>query len=147
MSRRQKTVSKIIEIKTFTKEQIEAEVRKAYQRLDAEQKKQEALEGTYQKTCAELTRKQTTGTLASHEVDLYTLYLKHINKQTELQKQIVALRTEEVETLKTAMVEAYKEQRLFEILYDKIVREKDKETVKREQKEMDSSFLTRNSKR
>jgi flagellar export protein FliJ len=147
MKRRQKTVSKIIEIKTFTKEQIEAEVKKAHERLDVEQKKQSALELNYRKMCAELTGKQMNGTLVCHEVDLYTLYLKHLGKQIELQQRIVAIRNEELETLRTAMVEAYKEQRLFEILHDKIVKERNKETDKREQKEMDSSFLSRNVKK
>ena len=146
MKRRQKTVSKIIEIKTFTKEQIEAEVKKAQERLDVEQKKQDDLEQAYRKMCAELTGKQTNGTLACHEVDLYTLYLKHLSTQIELQQRIVVIRTGELETLRTAMVEAYKEQRLFEILHDKIVQDRNKETAKREQKEIDTSFLSRNAK-
>jgi flagellar export protein FliJ len=140
---RQKTVSKIIEIKEYTKEQHEAEVKKARKHLNLEQEKLEILEATYAKTCADLTQKQASGTMPVHEVDLFTTYLKHVGRQIDQQKSVVSRYAEELDRKEKAMIEAYKEQRLFEILHDKIVQGQIKEAALGEQKETDYNFLAR----
>ena len=141
--KRQKTVSKIIEIKEFTKEQLEAEVKKARHRLNIEQEKLDVLETTYKKTSADYTRKQSTGTMPVHEVDLFTTYLKHIGRQIDQQRTVITRYAEELDKKEAAMIEAYKEQRLFEVLHDKIVQGQIREAALGEQKEMDYNFLTR----
>jgi flagellar export protein FliJ len=147
MTRRQKTVSKILEIKEFNKEQLESAVRKARERLTLELEKLKVLETTYNNTIADFTVKQMSGTIPVHEVDLFSTFLQHVGGQIEHQKSIVAAHTAEVEKKQKAMVEAYKEQRLFEILHDKIVQEQRKESDQSEQKEMDYTFLSRKAKR
>lgn len=140
---RQKTVSKIIEIKEYTKEQHEAEVKKARQHLNREQEKLESLETSYAKTCADLTQKQANGTMPVHEVELFTTYLKHVGRQIDQQKSVVSRHAEELGKKEKAMIEAYKEQRLFEILHDKIVQGQIKEEALGEQKETDYNFIAR----
>jgi|MudIll2142460700_1097286.scaffolds.fasta_scaffold208688_2 flagellar export protein FliJ len=140
---RQKTVSKIIEIKEYTKEQHEAEVKKAREQLNHEQEKLEILEAAYAKTSADLTNKQASGTMPVHEVDLFTTYLKHVGRQIDQQKSVVTRYAEELDKKEKAMIEAYKEQRLFEILHDKIVQGQIKEAALGEQKETDYNFLAR----
>jgi len=144
---RQKTVSKILEVKEYTKEQIESEVKKARGRFNLEQEKLETLEREYKTTSADFTRKQLSGTMRVQEVDLFTTYLKHVGRQIDHQKSIVKLRIAELDEKQKAMIEAYKEQRLFEILHDKIVHGQIKEAALGEQKEMDYNFLTRKAER
>ena len=146
MTRRQKTVSKILEIKEFTRDQIELEVKKAQERLNHEEEALGALERTYQKANSDVTKRQMGGTIPAHELELCYNYLKHLGKQIEQQKKAVAVRAAELAEVKKAMVEAYKEQRVFEILQDKIAREQVKEASLGEQKEADYQYLTRKDK-
>ena len=147
MTRRQKTVSKILEIKEFNKEQLEFEVRKALERLHVELEKLDDLERTYSRTTADFTNKQMKGTIPVHEAELFTTYMKHLCIQIDQQKELVALRRTELDTIQKAMVEAYKEQRLFEILKKKIVQEQVKEADLSEQKEADYNYLSRKAKK
>lgn len=139
---KEKMVSKIIEIKEFNKEQLEAEVRKAQERLNAEQAKLDGLDGEYKKTSADLACKQA-GAIPATEIELFHTYLKHLAKQIDQQKCVVAVRAGEADQKQKAMVEAFQEQRLFEKLHDKIVHQQDKETSQSEQKEADFTFLCR----
>ncbi len=147
MTRQQKTVTKIIEIKEITREQIEAEVKKARLRLDDERKKLEGLEEDYRKTSSEFANKQAHGSMSVHEVDLFTTYLKHVAKQIDLQNTVMALRAQELDLREKAMVEAYKEQRLLELLQDKMQHEEVRLANLGEQKDADSSFLQRKAGR
>ncbi len=83
------------------------------------------------------------GAIQATEIELFDTYLKHLAKQIDQQKSVVAVRAAEVDQKQKAMVEAFKEQRLFEKLHDKIVHEQDKEIVAGEQKEADFTFLCR----
>jgi len=143
---REKTVSKIIEIKEFNKEQLEAEAKNVRERLNREQAKLDALEQEYKKTNADLAGKQAGGTMPANEVELFYTYLKHLGTQIELQKSVVVLHIAELEKKQNAMVEAYKEQRVFELLHDKILQGQAKEIMHGEQKEADYTFLCRKAK-
>ncbi len=146
MTKQQKTVAKIIEIKEFNTEQMEAEVKKARARLNAEEKKLSGMEREYLGTSDDFSSRQTAGTLPVQEMDLFYTYLMHLNKQIEHQKCIISSRTAGLEEKQNAMVAAYKEQRLFEILQDKMHQEQVKEFAQKEQKEADYQFLTRKAK-
>lgn len=147
MTRRQKTVSKILEIKEIRKDSLEAEVGKARERLNAEQEKLDLLESTYQKTSSDSTARQMRGTIPVHEISLYHTYLKHLSKQIELQKNIVTIRAGDLDKKQQEMVAAYKEQRLIEILHDRIAHEQIKIADRVEQKESDYMFLSRKTER
>lgn len=146
MTKRQKTVAKIIEVKEFNTEQLEAEVKKARARLNTEEENLAGLEREYLHTSENFSSRQTAGTLPVHEMDLFYTYLKHLTKQICHQKGIVSVCTAELEEKLRAMVAAYKEQRLFEILQDKMYQEQVKEIMQKEQKEADYQFLTRKAK-
>jgi flagellar export protein FliJ len=146
MTRRQKTVSKILEVKEFTRDQIETAVKNAQERLNHEEDALKALEQSYAKTSSDVTKKQMCGIVPAHEVELCYTYLKHLGKQIEQQKKTIALRAAELAEVKLAMIEAYKEQRVFEILQNKIAREQGKEAAQGEQKEADYQYLTRKDK-
>jgi flagellar export protein FliJ len=146
MTRQQKTVAKIIEVKEFNTEQLEAEVKKARARLNTEEENLAGLEREYLHTSDDFSSRQTTGTLPVQEMDLFYTYLKHLTKQICHQKGIVSIRTAELEEKQRAMVAAYQEQRLFEILQGKMYQVQAKDAMRKEQKEADYQFLTRKVK-
>lgn len=141
-----KTVSKIIELKEFDKERLEIEVKKAREQFELEHGKLAALEAEYKKTCNDLTAKQKNGTMPVNEVEMFHTYLKHLGKKIEQQETVTATHACVLEKLQAAMVEAHKEQRLLEKLQDKITHEHEKETLHGEQKEADFLFLMRKRK-
>jgi len=143
---RVKTVSKILEIKGFTKEQLEAEVRKCRQLLKVEQEKADALELEYRTISDDFLSKQTKGTVPAHELELVYTYLKHVGKQIDQQKRIVEIRNAELDQCMNALVEAHKEKRLLEILQEKIVHLHAREAEHVEQKEADYQFLIKKGK-
>jgi len=143
MTRRQKTVGKILELKEFTKEQQEAEVRSALQRLRAEEERLAQLDREYQERSEALARKQETGRIAVNELDLYYMYLKHLGKLIERQQSIVAVRMDELGKLQEAMLSAHQEQRLLEKLQDKLLRGQLREEALNAQKQADYHFLSR----
>jgi flagellar export protein FliJ len=144
---KEKMVSKIIEIKEFNKEQLEAEVKKARERLSDEQAKLDVLNLEYKKTSADFAGRQGGCTMHASEIEVFYTYLKHLAKQIEQQKSVVAAHVGEVEKKQKAMVEAFKEQRLFELLHDKMVQEQAKEITQGEQKEADFAFLCRKAEK
>jgi len=144
---RHKAVSKILEVKEFTREQLEAEAKKAQAHLNAEQDKLNGLEESFKNTSVELMSKQTRGTMPVHECELFTTYLKHLGRLIDQQKRIVAIRTAELEVKQKMMVEAYREHRLIEILRDKIAQDEAKDAAHDEQKEADYQYLTRKAER
>jgi flagellar export protein FliJ len=139
---KEKMVSKIIEIKEFNKEQLEAEVKKARRQLNAEQLKLDGLDREYKKTIVDFTHKQA-GAIHAPEIELYHTYLKHLSKQLDQQKSVVEAHAAVMEQKQRAMVEAFQEQCLFEKLHDKIIRKQAKEISQIEQKEADFMFLCR----
>ena len=139
---KEKTVSKIIEIKEFNKEQLESEVRREREKLSAEQIKLDGLDCEYKKTIVSLACKQS-GPLQAPEIELFHTYLKHLAKQIDQQKSVVAAQAAEVDKKQRDMVEAFKEQCLFEKLRDRIIEERIKELSQSEQKESDFAFLCR----
>jgi flagellar export protein FliJ len=143
---RQKTVSKILELKEFNRDQLEAEAKKARERHRSEQEKQAALEREYNGTADDFAAKQMGGTMPVQQRELFHTYLKHLGKQIDQQKGRVAASAAELAKITEALLEAHKEQRLAELLQDKIHRDLVKETGKGEQKQADYQFLARKDK-
>lgn len=144
---REKMVSKVLEVKELRREQIEAEVRKAREKLSVEQQRLQDLEQAYKTNSVELTDRQLAGTLPVREMDVYYAYLKQVGKQIQQQKEIIAIRQREVDAQEKGMVEAYKEQRLVELLHDKIVGQEAKLAGQAEQKDSDAEFIMRKTER
>ncbi len=143
MTRQQKTVEKILELKEFNTEQLEAETRNAGRRLNAEEERLAQLELECRDRSDDFCRKQTEETIAVHEMDVYYTYLKHLGKLIEKQKGLVAVRAAELDERRRAMVAAYQEQRLLEKLQDKMLHAQAREAAQSEQKQADYQFLTR----
>lgn len=138
-----KIISKVLEIKEFNTEQLEAEVKNAREKLFSEEKKLENFENVHKSTCMQFTERQMNGSLPVREMELYYSYLRHLAKEIELQKKIVSIRREEVDARQHALLEAYKEERLMGKLHGKIVDHETRQAAKVEQKEMDYAFILR----
>ncbi|MBI4620057.1 MAG: flagellar export protein FliJ [Desulfobacterales bacterium] len=140
-------VSKILELKGFTKDQIEVEVRKTRDKLGVEKSRLDSLEGIFKKTVAEFNSMQVNGSSNIREMEFFYNYFSYIGKQIEDQRKIVLRQLSELEAKQEAMLEAHKETRLFEILNDKILHKETREASLGEQKEIDFNFLSRKSRK
>lgn len=144
---REKMVSKVLEVKELRRERIEAEVRKAREKLSTEQQKLQDFEQAYKRNSVELIDRQLAGTLPVREMDVYYTYLKQVGGQIRQQRELIVIRQREVDEREKVMVEAYKEQRLVELLHDKIVCQEAKLAGHAEQKNMDAEFIMRKTER
>ncbi|RJP55246.1 MAG: flagellar export protein FliJ [Deltaproteobacteria bacterium] len=144
---RQMMVSKVLELKGFTKEQIEVEVKKTKDKLGVEKSRLDSLEGVFKNTVVEFNSMQGNGSSNIREIELFYDYFSYIGKQIEEQREVVLRQLSELQAKQEAMLEAYKETRLFEILNDKILNKEAKEALLGEQKEIDFNFLSRKSRK
>lgn len=144
---RQKTVSKVLELKEFAQEQIETEVRKAKDELDTEQARLTSIEEALKNTLAQIDSEDRNCSAMIQGRDFFYSYMMHLNREIERQTRVVLKKTQELETKKNAMVEAYKEKRLIETLHDRILSKKMRESSLSEQKEADSNFISREMRR
>jgi flagellar export protein FliJ len=145
MTRRK--IKKVLELKGFTKEQLEISFQKSKEALEIENSKLDFLAKTFERTAVEFNRKQKEGLIISQELDFFYNYFSYLNKQIDQQQQTVSLRLTEVEQIQKILTKAHKEKRLFEIFHDKILHEEIRKTVKDEQKEVDFYFISRKSRR
>lgn len=144
---RQMMVSKVLELKGFTKEQIEVEVKKTKDKLGVEKSRLDSLEGVFKNTVVEFNSMQGNGSSNIREIELFYDYFSYIGKQIEDQREVVLRQLSELHAKQEAMLEAYKETRLFEILNDKILNKEAREALLGEQKEIDFNFLSRKSRK
>jgi len=145
--RRQKTVSKVLELKGFAKEQLEVEVRRTRDELNSEVTALEHLEGRLEHTITEFNSRQNNSLINTNEVGLFYDYLLYLNRQIGRQREVVQRKLLELEEKQKAMLEAYKEKRLLEILHDKALRGEMRKILLSEQKEMDFDSISRRVRR
>ena len=147
MTRKQKTVTKVLELKGFTREQMKTEVKKARDDFNHEKEKLDCLEEELKVHHEEFSRKQDRGAMGIRELDLFYMYFEHLSKLVDQQKKCVLVRQTDLDEKQREMNEAYTEQRLMEILHDKIVHEELRATIQGSQKEADYQFLARRARR
>lgn len=138
-----KTISRVIELKGLTTEQLETEARRIADALRQEQERLAALEKEFQRRVSDFSEMQTCGPVAGKDIDIFYSYFMHLNSQIARQKAAVLRRQEEFEKNKKAVLEAYKEQRMLELYHNRVVHAKAREAGAREQKEADERFLQR----
>jgi flagellar export protein FliJ len=143
---RKRIITKVLELKEFSQEQLEAEVRKVNDKFNAEKASLNYLEETLKNTVAAFNYRQNGGPLNIHEMGLLYDYLSHLGKQIEKQRNVVFVLAEELEIKKGEMLKAYKEKRIFEKFRDKILHEENRKMVLLEQKEADFNFLSKKSR-
>lgn len=144
---REKVVSRVKELKIFAKDRLEEDAKRALEALEMDERRLAELEEMYRRTACELSQRQSAGGVNQAELGLFSSYLLQIARRITAQREIVKIRQTELESKRQAVFEAYKEQRLFEILHDRIIGGQVREALSAEQKESDERFLLRRQRR
>lgn len=134
-------ISKILELKQFTEDMCEVDLKKQLESLHNEKKKLTSIEEDLQKVISEYTQSQQDGSIDIKELDFFYSYLLHLNKLVEKQKKIIMLKTQEVQVKKQELFNAHKEKQMLEKIHDRINKEELKGAEKKEQDEIDLNCL------
>jgi flagellar export protein FliJ len=140
-------IKKVLDLKGFTKEQMEIAVKNSKEALEIETAELDCTVSIFDRTVAEFNGKQGSALVDAQELDYFFNYFAYLNRRIEQQKQTVTEKITEVELKQKALMNAHWEKRLCEILYEKILDEKARDTLKIEQKEADFKFISRGSRR
>lgn len=139
----EKTISKVLELKEMAEDQIELQARRVRNELDGETARLDLLRNTLEYATMEFEARRNTDSIHRQELELFYSYVSSLSKQIVRQKIMVQKKQAEADLIQHAMLEAYKEKRLVEILYNKVLHQEMRETLLSEQKEADFSFLSR----
>ncbi len=140
---RRKALEKVRDLKTMAKEQIEAEVRKCRQQVDLAEGSLGRLEDSFRQCAADFLRKQTAGPVLARDLDLFYGYFRDLGSKIDAQKRSVQECRSDLEKNQDEMRRAFTEERLIEILHEKILRREELDAEKDAQKETDRSYLSR----
>lgn len=135
--RRKNTIIKILKLKENKKREMEIEVKKAYDRVDEEDVRLLSLENNYKETLGSF---NGTASMEVREANSFYSFFSRLNESIEKQKDACSERMNELEQVKDGLINAHKEEKIIEIMKDKVVKEEKKEREKSEQKEAD--FIT-----
>ncbi len=138
-------IQKIIDLKGFTKDQLEMAVKMSKESLEIESAKLDFTVGILDRTVEEFSRKQGGPSIDAHELDYYYTYFAYLTRQIDQQKRTVTEKIADVERTQKALIKAHGEKRLCEILHEKIIGEQARERGKKEQKEADFTYISRRS--
>ncbi|MBI4681960.1 MAG: flagellar export protein FliJ [Nitrospirae bacterium] len=141
-----RTISKILKLKSRKKMELELEVKKASDRVDEESSKLHGLEKDYKETLEVFADKSSEGAMNASNINSYYDFFSRINGKINDQKIIHDQRKSELKSVKNNLVEAHKDKKAFEILNDKAVKKDIREKLSLEQKEADFFAITRRSK-
>ncbi len=144
--RKKNTISKIRKLKETRKEEIEIEVKEAADKLDIERDKLIAIEKNYEEKLSCFNTNNADGTLDVNRIKSYYEYFTHIDGKIKEQKDVNSQCKKDLNTLKESLVLAHQDQKMFEIMEDKIDKKNLKEKAQSEQKEADFFVLARRLK-
>lgn len=145
--RQRTTLSKIVKFKKLKKEEIASEINQLADALDAEKAKLNFLENKLRNAIEKSNVKQKDSFISGREIEHFYNCFLYFNKEAAKQEKVVLSRHIELKEKQKAMLDAYREKRLLEIMHDKIASEGVKEIMRNEQKEADSDFLSKKTKR
>lgn len=89
------------------------------------------------------TDSQEPGVLNQGKINLFHDYIIHIEEKLRKQKRVVQKKREILMGKEKELTKAYREKRLLEILQDNTFKEEIRESLIKEQKEMDLEFIMR----
>lgn len=140
-------IERVINLKSFAKDQLEIELRKKREELKIENEKLEKLENLFNETMNKFSERQNAGPLNTEEIDLFYDYISYMEQQIKKQKRVVHKKRELLLEKEREVMKVHREKRLLEILHDSAVKEEMKEALTKEQKEIDLDFLMRRLRR
>lgn len=139
----EKSISKVLELKEMAEDQLELQARKVRDELEGETARLDLLRNTLEYATMEFEARRNADSIHRQELELFYSYVSSLSKQIVKQKIMVQKKQAEADLIQHAMLEAYKEKRLVEILYNKVLHQEMRETLLSEQKEADFLFLSR----
>jgi flagellar export protein FliJ len=140
---RLKTVTRVLNIKDREKEEIEFEVRKLRSEIRQLECSLDLLEKKFGETTGEFEEKQRDRAMDVHKLELFYNYFMRLNDEMNEQKKEIVKRLSDLNKRQSALLEAYREKKLFEILKDRIEKEDMTLKDKAEQKEQDFQYLAK----
>jgi flagellar export protein FliJ len=140
-------VARVLELKTFAKEMLEMELARGIKELNEEKEKLAVLEDVLAKATEEFQQRCSEGRTDILTLDLFHGYLMQMTGQIHVQRKAVVCKDAAVQEIRGTFSEAYKEERLIEILHEKLSQRELKEHMRQEQKEIDLNYSTKRSRR
>ncbi len=141
--RRKDTIIKILKLKENRKREMEIEVKKAHDKVDEEDSKLQSLENNYKETLESF---DGAANMEVKEANNFYGFFMRLNESIEKQKDVCSERVNELEQVKDGLINAHKEEKIIEIMKDKVVKEEKKEREKSEQKEADFITVSRKAR-
>lgn len=140
-------IERFLDLKRFTKEQIEAEARQKREELRVEVERLKVLENLFNETVEKFYERQREGLLDTKEINMFHDYLAYMERRLKEQNEVVRKKREALTEKEKEVMKAHREKRIFEILRDSAVKEEIRESLVKEQKEMDLDFIMRRLRR
>lgn len=138
-----RTISRVLDLKDHKKEEIENEVKQLRSQIKQLEEQLDCLEKKFCETSLEFEEKQKGSGMDLHRLELFYNYFMKLNEDMNVQKKEIIRRLSELNGRQEALIEAYKEKKLFEILKDRIVKEDTADKDRAEQKEQDFLHLAK----
>ncbi len=139
-------IEKVINLKNLTKEQLEAEVRQKREELRIENEKLERLENQINETINSFFERQNSGPVDAKELNIFHDYLACMERQLTEQKKIVHNKRNILREKEKEVIKVFRDKKLLEILRDNTIKAELRESLLREQKDMDLDFIIRRLK-
>lgn len=138
-----KTLSKLFQIKEQQKEDLELQVKKIRDIIKMEQERLDSLENKFSEVFTAFDKKQEGESVNIYELGLFYNYFSQMHKNIDKRKITIARNILEMNNKQDALIEAYKEEKVFEKMKEKILQKDRMENTASEQKEIDSLFALR----
>lgn len=138
-----KTLSKLLQIKEQEKEDLELQVKRIRDVIKMEQERLDSLENTFSEVFTAFDKRHEGKSVNIYELGLFYNYFSQIHKNIDNRKMTIARNVSEMNNKQDALVEAYKEKKVFEKMKEKILQKNKIENAAAEQKEIDSLFALR----
>ena len=141
--RKKNTILKILKLKENKKREMEIEVKKAYDKVDEEEARLLSLENEYKETLESF---NGAANMEVKDASNFYSFFSRLNESIEKQNDVCTNRINELEQVKDGLINAHKEEKIMEIMKDKVVKEEKKEREKSEQNEADFITVSRKSR-
>ena len=136
-----KNISRIVELKTMVKEQMSVEMMHAKEKLAWETAKLDGLKLELAGNMEAMDQMQSLEAVDTDKLELLGNYMIYLDKRMKEQEKKIAGIQKEVDAKQSELRNAYREERVFEILRSKMSMEEQRERQALEQKEMDFNTI------
>jgi flagellar export protein FliJ len=138
-----KTVSRVLELKDRKKEEIENEVKHLRANINQLETQLDSLEKKFSETISEFEERQRSRDMDVHKLGLFSAYFMQLDEEMNGRKKEIIRRLSELHERQDALIAAYKDKKLVEILKNRMVKEDATHKEKATQKEQDFLHLAR----